>query len=79
MTLVESLSSLFILGNSLKFEKVVLWLNDNLTFDVDAQVSLFECNIRLLRGLVSSHLLTTESSNGSFLGIVQGLVTYSCK
>lgn len=66
LTLVESLSSLFVLGNSSEFEKAVLWLGDNLTFDVDVRVSLFECNIRLLGGLVSAHLLATESANKSF-------------
>ncbi|KAK2419637.1 Glycosyl hydrolase family 47 protein [Trifolium repens] len=33
-----------------------------LTFDVDARINLFECNIRVLGGLVSAHLLASDSS-----------------
>ncbi|XP_050225349.1 alpha-mannosidase I MNS5 [Mercurialis annua] len=68
LTLIESLSSLFILGNYTEFERAVLWLSDNLTFDVDARVNLFECNIRVLGGLVSAHLLATDFSNRLFQG-----------
>uniref|UniRef100_A0A6N2LH79 Alpha-1,2-Mannosidase n=1 Tax=Salix viminalis TaxID=40686 RepID=A0A6N2LH79_SALVM len=42
LTLIESLSSLVILGNCTEFERAVLWLSENLTFDVDARVNLFE-------------------------------------
>ncbi|KAI7748923.1 hypothetical protein M8C21_003995 [Ambrosia artemisiifolia] len=63
LTLVESLSSLVILGNNTEFEKAVMWLSDNLSFDVDARINLFECNIRLLGGLVSAHILATDSTN----------------
>ncbi|CAL9176886.1 unnamed protein product [Musa hybrid cultivar] len=63
LTLVESLSSLVVLGNYTEFERGVLWLSDNLTFDVDARVNLFECNIRVLGGLVSAHILATDSKS----------------
>nr|XP_043636110.1 alpha-mannosidase I MNS5 [Erigeron canadensis] len=63
LTLVESLSSLVILGNNTEFERAVIWLSENLTFDVDARINLFECNIRLLGGLVSAHILATDSRN----------------
>ncbi|XP_025015053.1 alpha-mannosidase I MNS5 isoform X2 [Ricinus communis] len=63
LTLIESLSSLIILGNYTEFERAVLWLSENLTFDVDARVNLFECNIRVLGGLVSAHLLANDFSN----------------
>ncbi|WOL06539.1 alpha-mannosidase I MNS5 isoform X4 [Canna indica] len=63
LTLVESLSSLVILGNYTEFVKGVLWLSDNLRFDVDARVNLFECNIRVLGGLVSAHILATDSKS----------------
>ena len=45
LTLIESLASLVILGNSTEFERAVLWLSENLTFDVDARVNLFEVNL----------------------------------
>uniref|UniRef100_I1P452 alpha-1,2-Mannosidase n=1 Tax=Oryza glaberrima TaxID=4538 RepID=I1P452_ORYGL len=60
LTLVESLSSLVVLGNLTEFERGVLWLSENLTFDVDARINLFECNIRLLGGLISGHILAKE-------------------
>ncbi|CAA0826757.1 Probable alpha-mannosidase I MNS5 [Striga hermonthica] len=63
LTLIESLSSLAVLGNHTEFEKAVLWLSENLTFDVDARINLFECNIRVLGGLVSAHILATDSTN----------------
>ncbi|KAL8141970.1 hypothetical protein V2J09_015002 [Rumex salicifolius] len=61
LSLIESLSSLLIMGNNTEFEKGVRWLSQNLSFDVDARVNLFECNIRVLGGLVSAHLLATDS------------------
>ncbi|KAI3454549.1 hypothetical protein Pfo_011212 [Paulownia fortunei] len=69
LTLIESLSSLAILGNHSEFEKAVLWLSENLTFDVDARINLFECNIRVLGGLVSAHILATDSTNRLIRGI----------
>eukprot|EP00258_Populus_trichocarpa_P010384 XP_002318019.3 alpha-mannosidase I MNS5 isoform X2 [Populus trichocarpa] len=67
LTLIESLSSLVILGNYTEFERAVLWLSENLSFDVDARVNLFEGNIRVLGGLVSAHILATDSNR-----LVQG-------
>ncbi|KAK9995813.1 hypothetical protein SO802_020499 [Lithocarpus litseifolius] len=63
LTLIESLSSLVIMGNSTEFERAVLWLSQNIAFNVDARVNLFECNIRVLGGLVSAHILATDSTN----------------
>ncbi|XP_047316787.1 alpha-mannosidase I MNS5 [Impatiens glandulifera] len=63
LTLIESLSSLVIMGNNSEFERAVLWLSENLSFDVDARTNLFECNIRVLGGLVSAHILATDSTN----------------
>ncbi|PON61061.1 Glycoside hydrolase [Parasponia andersonii] len=73
LTLIESLSSnlmqenffdsLVIMGNNTEFERAVIWLSENLKFDVDARINLFECNIRVLGGLVSAHLLATDSTS----------------
>ncbi|KAB1202467.1 putative alpha-mannosidase I MNS5 [Morella rubra] len=63
LTLIESLSSLVILGNNSEFERAVLWISENLRFSVDARINLFECNIRVLGGLVSAHVLATDSTN----------------
>lgn len=63
LSLIESLSSLVVMGNNTEFERAVLWLSDNLKFDVDARINLFECNIRVLGGLVSAHMLATDSTS----------------
>ncbi|KAJ0986720.1 hypothetical protein J5N97_005076 [Dioscorea zingiberensis] len=63
LTLIESLSSLLVMGNKSEFERGVLWLSENLTFDIDARINLFECNIRVLGGLVSAHILATDSKS----------------
>ncbi|KAF8775978.1 hypothetical protein HU200_004115 [Digitaria exilis] len=51
------------LSNITEFERGILWLSENLTFDVDARINLFECNIRLLGGLISAHLLAKDYSS----------------
>ncbi|KAF3329130.1 putative alpha-mannosidase I MNS5 [Carex littledalei] len=63
LSLIESLSSLIVLGNFTEFERGVMWLSENLTFDVDARVNLFECNIRVLGGLISAHILASENKS----------------
>ncbi|OVA11262.1 Glycoside hydrolase [Macleaya cordata] len=69
LTLIESLSSLVVMGNNTEFERAVIWLSENLTFDVDARISLFECNIRVLGGLVSAHILATDPTSRLVQGI----------
>uniref|UniRef100_A0A8R7UTY9 alpha-1,2-Mannosidase n=1 Tax=Triticum urartu TaxID=4572 RepID=A0A8R7UTY9_TRIUA len=71
LTLVESLSSLVVLGNLTEFDRGVSWLSENLTFDVDARVNLFECNIRLLGGLISAHILAKDYSSQNKDGVYQ--------
>ncbi|KAJ7526294.1 hypothetical protein O6H91_16G000800 [Diphasiastrum complanatum] len=68
LTLIESLSSLAIMGNNTEFKKAVLWLGENLSFDKDVRVNVFECNIRLLGGLISAHLLAKESPSSIMSG-----------
>lgn len=48
LSLIESLSSLVILGNHTEFEKAVMWLSENMTFDVDVRINLFEVDSRNL-------------------------------
>ncbi|CBI40672.3 hypothetical protein VitviT2T_017160 [Vitis vinifera] len=55
--------SLVILGNNTEFEKVAHLLFEKLSFDVDVRKNLFECNIRVLGGLVSADILPTDSRN----------------
>ncbi|XP_047082516.1 alpha-mannosidase I MNS5 isoform X2 [Lolium rigidum] len=71
LTLVESLSSLVVLGNFTEFERGISWLSENLIFDVDARVNLFECNIRLLGGLISAHILAKDYNSQLKGGVYQ--------
>jgi hypothetical protein len=59
---VDSLDTLVVMGNYTEFEKRVWWIVDNLRFDNDIEVSVFETNIRILGGLLSAHLLITHTS-----------------
>eukprot|EP00884_Botryococcus_braunii_P002291 jgi/Botrbrau1/12062/Bobra.0295s0017.1 len=64
MTLIDSLSSLAVLGNRSEFAKNVNWLARHMTFDMDVRVNVFEANIRLLGGLLSGHLLAEDPRFG---------------
>lgn len=52
LTLIDSLSSFVVLGDKEGFEKAVKIVIDNVTFDIDARVQVFEVTIRVLGGLV---------------------------
>lgn len=55
LTLIDSLDTLFILDEINQFEEGVTLLLENVNFDRDVTVSLFETNIRVLGGLLSLH------------------------
>ena len=61
LTLIDSLDMLAILGEIDQFEYHVRYLqNDKFSFNLDVNVSTFETNIRILGGLLSSHLLAED-------------------
>ncbi|KYR00514.1 glycoside hydrolase family 47 protein [Tieghemostelium lacteum] len=60
LTFIDSLDTLAVLGNFTEFEKGVNWVIENIKFDNDMTVSVFETNIRVLGGLLSSHLLAEK-------------------
>ncbi|KAL3149734.1 hypothetical protein ABBQ38_013560 [Trebouxia sp. C0009 RCD-2024] len=64
LTLIDSLSTLAVLGNKTEFEKGVWFVVDEVSFDVDLKVNVFEANIRLLGGLLSAHLLASDPELG---------------
>jgi mannosidase alpha-like ER degradation enhancer 1 len=47
------------MGNTTEFKKGVKWVIENVNFDKDLNVSVFETNIRVLGGLLSCHLLAS--------------------
>ncbi|KAF7488552.1 ER degradation-enhancing alpha-mannosidase-like protein 3 [Sarcoptes scabiei] len=57
LTLIDSLDTLVILGNFSEFEKALRLVINEVSFDSDIVVSVFETNIRVLGGLLSAHVL----------------------
>lgn len=60
LTLIDSLSTLAMLGDARGFNDAVSTVVREVTFDRDVTVSVFEANIRVLGGLLSAHMLTTK-------------------
>ena len=62
MSLIESLSTLAVMGNSTEFTKSIDWLSKHWPERLernykDLRVNVFEANIRILGGLLSGHVL----------------------
>ncbi|XP_067622052.1 ER degradation-enhancing alpha-mannosidase-like protein 3 isoform X2 [Eurosta solidaginis] len=69
MTLVDSVDTLVLLGDLDEFEKAVKLIIQDVQFDSDIIVSVFETNIRMIGGLLSAHILTEHirKNNGVML------------
>lgn len=48
MTLIDTLDTLAIMGDKKEFERAVKLVIDNVSFDNDIVVSVFETNIRMI-------------------------------
>ncbi|XP_069831000.1 mannosyl-oligosaccharide 1,2-alpha-mannosidase IA [Dendropsophus ebraccatus] len=59
-TIVDSLDTLFIMGMKDEFKDAKEWVEKNLDFNVNAEVSVFEVNIRFVGGLLSAYYLSGE-------------------
>ena len=57
LTLIDALDTLAIMGNKTEFRKVAQMVLDRANFESDINVSVFETNIRIVGGLISSHLM----------------------
>ena len=67
LTLIDSISTLAVLGNKTEFSRAIHLVGEaggKLSFDIDVSVSVFETNIRVLGGLLSSHLLAIDPDRG---------------
>lgn len=62
LTLVDTLDTLALLGNSSEFQKAVKLVVETVHFDKSNVVQVFEANIRLLGGLLSAHLLMEDTN-----------------
>ncbi|KAK7278392.1 hypothetical protein RJT34_23420 [Clitoria ternatea] len=64
LTLIDSLDTLALLGDRQRFAASVEWIGQNLRFDINKTVSVFETTIRVLGGLLSAHLIASDYATG---------------
>ncbi|CAL9164442.1 unnamed protein product [Musa hybrid cultivar] len=64
LTLIDSLDTLALLGDRERFNAAVDWVSENVRFDIDKTVSVFETTIRILGGLLSAHLIASDYATG---------------
>lgn len=63
LTLIDALDTMWILGLKQEFKQARKWVSENLDFQKNVDVNLFESTIRILGGLLSTyHLSGTASS-----------------
>jgi hypothetical protein len=62
LTLVDSLSSLAVLGNSSEFKKAARLVIESINFDKNNTVQVFEATIRVLGSLLSAHLIAIDKN-----------------
>jgi mannosyl-oligosaccharide alpha-1,2-mannosidase len=60
LSIIEALDTLYVMGFDDELEHCVLWLHERLNFDVDADVQMFEANIRMVAGLIAGYYATGE-------------------
>ncbi|XP_055630276.1 ER degradation-enhancing alpha-mannosidase-like protein 2 [Toxorhynchites rutilus septentrionalis] len=60
LTLIDALDTLAVMGNYSEFRRVVKLLEKK-SFDSDINVSVFETNIRIVGGLISSHMMSHKA------------------
>ncbi|CCK72873.1 alpha-1,2-mannosidase MNL1 KNAG_0M00200 [Huiozyma naganishii CBS 8797] len=72
-TLIDSLSTVAVIGDRTRFHYMVnllreTYLPNNMTFEIDSTVQVFETTIRIVGGLISAHLYATDSRKKVWLG-----------
>ncbi|KAI8119474.1 hypothetical protein FF38_02150 [Lucilia cuprina] len=60
LTLIDSLDTMYIMGLEDEFTEARNWVSENLNFDVNRDVNLFEVTIRVLGGLLSAYHLSAD-------------------
>uniref|UniRef100_A0A8C9F235 alpha-1,2-Mannosidase n=1 Tax=Pavo cristatus TaxID=9049 RepID=A0A8C9F235_PAVCR len=61
LTLIDALDTMWILGLKEEFEEARKWVANDLAFDKNVDVNLFESTIRILGGLLSTYHLSGDS------------------
>ncbi|XP_003424314.1 mannosyl-oligosaccharide alpha-1,2-mannosidase IA isoform X2 [Nasonia vitripennis] len=59
-TIVDGLDTLYIMGLHEEFKQGRDWIAQNLDFDINSEMSLFETNIRFMGSLLASYALTGD-------------------
>ncbi|XP_038623279.1 mannosyl-oligosaccharide 1,2-alpha-mannosidase IA isoform X1 [Tachyglossus aculeatus] len=59
-TIVDALDTLYIMEMKDEFKEAKEWVEKNLEFNVNAEISVFEVNIRFVGGLLSAYYLSGE-------------------
>uniref|UniRef100_A0A8D0GWH1 alpha-1,2-Mannosidase n=1 Tax=Sphenodon punctatus TaxID=8508 RepID=A0A8D0GWH1_SPHPU len=59
-TIVDALDTLYIMEMRDEFKEAKEWVEKNLDFNVNAEISVFEVNIRFVGGLLSAYYLSGE-------------------
>ena len=57
LTLIDSLDTLFIMGDLEEFDRAIKTIVNSVSFNSDIVVTTFETNIRIVGGLISAHVL----------------------
>src|ERR1043166_2168481 len=60
LTIVEALDTLYVMGLDRDLENGVRWVVENLDFDIDGEVQVFETSIRMVGGLLSGWQATCD-------------------
>ncbi|KEG09089.1 mannosyl-oligosaccharide 1,2-alpha-mannosidase IB [Trypanosoma grayi] len=59
-TLIDALDTLAVSGLHAEFRRYAKWVEDNVNFDIDVSVSVFETAIRAIGGLLAAHFMYEE-------------------
>ncbi|XP_063714231.1 ER degradation-enhancing alpha-mannosidase-like protein 1 isoform X2 [Symsagittifera roscoffensis] len=63
LTLIDALDTLYVMGDLDEFSRGVRLVSENVDFDTDTNVQVFEANIRVLGGLLSAHILASSEAD----------------
>ncbi|CAD6199704.1 unnamed protein product [Caenorhabditis auriculariae] len=61
LTLIDSLDSLVVFGDTAEFKRSVRLVIDNVSFERNTTVQVFEATIRVIGGLLSAHMIASDS------------------
>jgi mannosyl-oligosaccharide alpha-1,2-mannosidase len=70
LSVVEALDTLYVMGLDAETEEGVQWIAENLDFDIDGEVQVFETGIRMVGGLLSGWCATHEKK---LLALAKGM------